>query len=83
MLWLMSKTTQLPTLSEFFQLCFTSRKCAQSALLATLYQANEDASHSGCSLLASRIFFRLMTPTRKIFAYCEVAAKGLRSRIAM
>src|SRR6516162_391889 len=85
----MSKTTHVPTLSEFLQLCFKSAKCAQPALLVTLYQIDKDASHSGCSSLASRIFFRLITRTKQSsqtanylssanFACCEVGHRKER-----
>jgi hypothetical protein len=65
LLLLISKTTQIPTLSEFLQLPLTSPKCFQSVetFLTILYQADKDAAHSGCALLASRIFFRLITRT--------------------
>jgi hypothetical protein len=48
LLWLTSKTTNLPTLSEFFQLDFTSSKLLQVAAFAILYHAFNDAPHSRC-----------------------------------
>src|SRR5712664_3912718 len=64
----MSNTTHIPTLSEFFQVPLTSPKCFQSVdmFLTTLYQTERDAAHSGCTLPASRIFFRLITRTTNL-----------------
>src|SRR5713101_355972 len=68
LLWLMSNTTHIPTLSEFFQVPLTSPKCFQSVdmFLTTLYQTERDAAHPGCTLPASRIFFRLITRTTNL-----------------
>jgi hypothetical protein len=57
----MSKTTQLPTLSQLRQVCFTSAKFLQSAFLAILCHETKEAFHSLCCSAASRIFLGLIT----------------------
>src|SRR5438309_6112016 len=59
LLWLISKTTKRPTISEFLQLFRTSAKFFQSAFFAILHQAFRDAPHSLCLAVASLIAFRL------------------------
>src|SRR6202166_4157496 len=65
-------------MSEFLQLSFTSGKCDQSAFLATLYKADNDASHSGWSRMASQIFFRLMTRTSKSSQSAKMLSRSSR-----
>ena len=65
-LWLISKTTNLPTTSEFLQLLRTSAKFFQSAFFAILYQALRDALHSLCRAVAARMAFRLTIRIRNL-----------------
>jgi hypothetical protein len=59
-LWLISKTTNRPTTSEFLQLFRTSAKFFQSAFFVILCPAFRDAPHSPCLAVASLIAFRLI-----------------------
>src|SRR4029077_8759947 len=75
LLWLISKTTNRPTTSEFLQLFRTSAKFFQSAFFAILYQAFRDAPHSLCLATASRMALRLttrMTNLRILRSFCPV-----------
>src|SRR5271154_3273319 len=86
-LWLMSKTTKGPTISEFLQLVRTSAKFFQSAFFAILYQALRDASHSLCLAAASLRAFRLTTRMRNLrivrsWSRGENAGSGWQATIA-
>src|SRR5712675_2091543 len=73
-LWLISKTTNFPTTSEFLQLFRTSAKLFQSAFSAILYQALREAPHSLCRAVAARIAFRLTIRIKQSSQYAKIAS---------
>src|SRR5258708_30279403 len=77
-----SNTTQVPTLSLSFQLCFTSGKCFQSAFFVIFRHDTSDASHSLCPAIACRIFLGLMihTPNLRIMRSWGQAQKRPKQR---